>query len=125
MVRQKAYEVFPASAGMILRTAYEQVLILELKRAQLWNPFMQTVRRYNYPTLKGIEDFAKESDNKSQIFPTDDLKAAFQSIITYHQRDFLNANIHSPGMIRVTSDSLKGIAQAGMFTLIQGLIELF
>ena len=48
---------------------------------------------------------------------------AFDRIIAAKDREFLNANIHFPGNINVTSDTLKGIASGGMFYLIQSIIE--
>lgn len=122
--RKKAYEVFPVATGMVLRTAYEQVLILRLKQTNLWGNFMQTVRRGSFPTLAGMETFIDNPANKPTILPTDELRSAISSILTYGHREFLNANIHNPGAIHVSADSLSGIAQGGMFTLIQGSIKL-
>ena len=45
-------------------------------------------------------------------------------VIAATHRDFLNANIHYPGNINVTADSLEAIAAGGMFALIQGIIDL-
>lgn len=82
---------------------------------------MRTVRKNAFPTLAGMEDFVKKN---SIILPTKELHTAMDSVIAYRHRDFLNANIHNPGKICVTGDSLSGIAQGGMFTLIQESINL-
>lgn len=122
--KKKAYEVFPVSTGMILRTAYEQVLRLRLKETNLWGVFLQNISRNSFPTLKDMESFIEQPANKNTVLPQKNLRSAMSLIISYGHREFLNANIHDPASIRVTSDSLIGIAQGGMFTLIQGLINL-
>lgn len=122
--RKKAYEVFPVATGMILRTAYEQVLRLRLNQTNLWGTFMQTVRNNSYPTLAGMETFIVKPANQTTILPTAELRSAMSAITTYSHREFLNANIHNPGSIHVSADALAGIAQGGMFTLIQKSIDL-
>jgi hypothetical protein len=122
-MNKKAYECFPVATGMILRTAYEEVLRLRLEQLNKWKDFMQTVQKNRFPTLKAMEQFVTKND-QNKIFETPELLSAINSIITYRHRDFLNANIHNPGAIKVSPDALSGMAQAGMFTLIQGLINL-
>lgn len=122
--RKKAYEVYPVATGMVLRTAYEQMLRLRLEQVSLWGPFMYTVRNSSFPTLKEMETFIENGSNRPTVLPNRKLTSAMASIITYSHREFLNANIHDPGAIRVTPDALVGIAQGGMFTLIQELINM-
>lgn len=122
--RKKAYEIYPVATGMVLRTAYEQVLRLRLEQINLWGQFMSTVRNSSFPTLKEMETFIDNGSNRQTVLPNRKLTSAMTSIITYSHREFLNANIHDPGAIRVTPDALVGIAQGGMFTLIQDLINM-
>lgn len=122
--RRKAYVVFPIAAGMVLRTAYEQALRLQLKQVNLWGVYVATLKDRNWPTLKSMEDFICAGENKEIALPTRDLILAYDRVIAASHRDFLNANIHYPGNINVTSDSLEAIAAAGMFTVIQGIINL-
>ena len=123
--RKKAYEVFPVATGMILRTAYEQVLRLRLKQTNLWGCFMDTVHpRGSFPTLSAMESFIDNPAYKTTVLPTDDLRTALSLTIRYSHREFLNANVHSPGNIHVTAESLSAIAQGGMYTLIQDSINL-
>lgn len=121
---KRVYEMFPVATGMILRSAYEQVLKLRLNQVSLWGNFMSSVPRGRFPTLAAMENFIDNQANRSTVLPSAELQSALSLIISYRHREFLNANIHSPGDIRVTPESLSAIAQGGMFTLIQGLINL-
>ena len=49
---------------------------------------------------------------------------AYDRVIAAAHREFLNANIHYPGNIRVAPDSLEGIAAGGMYYLVQAIINL-
>lgn len=122
--RKKAYEVFPVATGMILRSVYEQVLKLRLSQAGLWGNFMSSISRGRFPTLSAMESFIDNPANKATILPTTELQSALTLIIRYSHREFLNANIHNPGDIHVTAESLTAIAQGGMFTLVQESINL-
>lgn len=122
--RQKAYQVFPIATGMILRSVYEQALTLRLKQVNLWGQYMQSLSSTAFPTLSSIENFIKQGVNKNIVLPNREMVDAFDRIITATHRDFLNANIHNPGNIHVTSDSLEGISSGGMFFLIQSIINL-
>lgn len=121
---KRVYEMFPVATGMILRSAYEQVLKLRLNQVNLWGNFMSSVPRGRFPTLAAMENFIDNQTNRSIVLPSAELQSALSLIISYRHREFLNANIHSPGDIRVTPESLSAIAQGGMFTLMQGLINL-
>ena len=122
--RQKAYKVFPIAAGMILRTVYEQALRMRLIQVNLWGNYSRTLRNGAFPTLKGIEDFINQGINKATVLPQQAMVLAYDRVIAATHREFLNANIHYPGNIRVTSDSLEGIAAGGMLFLIQAIIDL-
>jgi hypothetical protein len=121
--RKKAYEIFPIATGMVLRTAYEQALRLQLIRVSVWGTYKQTLHKDFFPTLGSIENFINQGTNKTKIFPKKEMVYAFDRIIAAKHREFLNANIHYPGNINVTADALKNIANGGMFYLIQGIIE--
>lgn len=121
--RQKAYRVFPVATGMILRTVYEQALRLRLIQVGLWGAYVQTLNR-KLPTLKSMEDFINLGANKPVVFPDQGMVIIYDRIIAATHRDFLNANIHYPGNINVTADSLESIAVGGMFALIQGIINM-
>lgn len=121
--RQKAYKAFPVATGMILRTVYEQALRLRLIQVNLWGAYCQT-RNGALPTLKSMEDFINQGGNKSTVFPDQSMVLIYDRVIAATHRDFLNANIHYPGNINVTSDSLEAIAAGGMYALIQGIINL-
>lgn len=121
---KRVYEMFPVATGMILRSAYEQVLKLRLNQVNLWGNFMSSIPNGRFPTLAAMEHYIDSQTNRSTILPSAELQSALSLIISYRHREFLNANIHNPGDIRVTPESLSAIAQGGMFTLIQGLINL-
>lgn len=121
--RQKVYKSFPISTGMVLRTVYEQALRLRLVQIHLWGEYCET-RRGALPTLKTMEDFINQGSNKSVVFPDQGMVIIYDRIIAATHRDFLNANIHYPGKINVTPDSLESIAAGGMYALIQGIINL-
>ncbi|MCG7410905.1 hypothetical protein MH117_26340, partial [Paenibacillus sp. ACRRX] len=114
--KEKIYSLFPVSAGMLLRTAYEQSLILQLKKTALWNNLKQ---QFTFPMLSNIENHVNQ--NIATVLPDQHMQKAFRSIKSIRSRDFLNSNIHNPGLIRTTSSSLEGITNGGMFSLI-GLI---
>jgi hypothetical protein len=120
---QKAYKTFPIATGMILRTVYEQALRLHLIRLNLWEVYKREIGK-GFPMLKSMEDFIKRGENKGVVFSDSTMNKAFDRVIAATHRDFLNANIHSPGDIAVTADSLESIAAGGMYTLIQGIINL-
>jgi hypothetical protein len=121
--QQKAYEVFPVSSGMILRTVYEQALRLQLMHVGLWGDYCKTLFNDAFPTLRGMEDFINSTGNKNTVFPEKEMIYSFDRIIAASHRDFLNANIHYPGNIRTTSETLNGIANGGMYHLIQSIIN--
>lgn len=74
--------------------------------------------------LKSMEDFINLGANKTIVFPEQEMVIIYDRVIAATHRDFLNANIHYPGNINVTADSLESIAAGGMFALIQGIIDL-
>ncbi|GAA0381464.1 ATP-binding protein [Bacillus horti] len=115
---EKLYSVFPVSAGMLLRTAYEQALILHLKRVGQWNVL---TKQNNFPMLSNIETHIKQ--NIKSVFTDKDMRRAFGNIISIRSRDFLNSNIHNPGLIRATSSTLEGITNGGMYSLINLIIN--
>ena len=121
--RQKAYQTFPIATGMILRTVYEQALRLRLMQVNLWGAYCHT-RGGALPTLSSIETFINAQNNKSIVFPDQGMINTFDRVIAATHREFLNANMHYPGNIRVTSASLEAIAAGGMYALIQGIIDL-
>lgn len=121
--RQKAYKSFPIATGMVLRTVYEQALHLRLRQVGLWGGYCQT-RNGALPTLKTMEDFINLGQNKTTVFPDQAMLLTYDRVIAATHRDFLNANIHYPGNINVTPDSLEAIAAGGMYSLIQGIINL-
>lgn len=121
--RQKAYRVFPIATGMVLRTVYEQALKLRLNQVGLWGTYMQGLNR-GLPTLSSMENFICAGTNKPVVFPDQGVLLAYDCVIAASHREFLNANIHYPGNINVTADSLEAIAAGGMFSVIQGIINL-
>lgn len=114
----KVYYAFPVAAGMLLRTAYEQALILQLKKISLWN---QLKVLHSQPMLSHIENYV--ASNITVVFPEVAMRKAFSSIKSAKSRDFLNSNIHNPGLIRTTSGTLEGLASGGIFRLIQLIIN--
>lgn len=123
--RQKAYKVFPVATGMVLRTAYEQALRFRLRQVNLWGAYINTLRGNNrLPTLKTMEDFIGLGVNKSVVLPEHEMILAYDLVIVASHREFLNANIHFPGNINVTAESLEAIAAGGMYRLLQSIINL-
>ncbi|WP_238351809.1 proline-rich domain-containing protein [Brevibacillus brevis] len=114
----KIYESFPVGAGMLLRTAYEQALILQLKKTGIWGSLLN---QYTMPMLSNIESHIKS--NITIVLPLPNMRSAFNLILNSHSRDFLNSNVHKPGMIRTTSSTLEGLASGGMVALIQLIID--
>ncbi|WP_217639379.1 hypothetical protein, partial [Aneurinibacillus thermoaerophilus] len=114
----KIYEEFPVSAGMLLRTAYEQALILQLKKTNLWGSLLQ---KYRLPMLSNIESHVDSNINIA--LPLENMRKAFRQIKSARSRDFLNSNVHNPGLIRTTSATLEGLASGGMLSLIRLIIE--
>ncbi len=119
---RKAYKVFAIATGMVLRTVYEQSLILILKHTNLWGEYNKN-RNNALPTLRTIEDFINQGENKRKVFPKKEMLLTYDRVIAAKHRDFLNANTHYLGNINVTPDSLEAIADGGMFALIQGIID--
>ena len=119
--RQKAYKVFPVATGMILRTVYEQSLKLRLTQKGQWSNYLQTLRNGSFPTLSSMEGFINQ--NKNAIFLDQIMVSCYDNIIRARDREFLNANIHYPDLIRVTASTLEGIAAGGMLSLIQKIIN--
>lgn len=120
--RQKVYKSFPIATGMVLRAVYEQALRLRMIQTRLWGTYLQQ-QNGAIPTLSTIESFIGQQNNKQTLFPDRDIVAVFDNIIRMRDRAFLNANIHSPGNINVTADSLESMAAGGMFALIQWIIH--
>lgn len=123
---KKAYQVFPVGTGMILRTVYEQALRLRMKEVHIWGAYMQTLKIASkplLPTLKSMETYICSDDNLAKMFPDETLIYCFNRIKGLQHRDFLNANIHNPGEVCVTPESLESIASGGLYTLIQGIIN--
>ena len=121
---EKGYQVFPVAAGMVLRTAYEQALMLRLKQVGLWGAYEKSLPVGRLPGLGSVEDFVKKGSYKGPVLPERDMVDAFDSIIASRDRTFLNANTHSPAMIRATSTSLESLAQGGLHSLIQRIVSL-
>lgn len=109
--RQKAYKVFPVATGMVLRTVYEQALRLRLMQVNLWGKCCKTGKAL-LPTLSSMEDFINCSENKNVVFPNKEMIKAYDRVIAAKHRSFLNENIHHPGNISVTADSLEAMRQA-------------
>lgn len=122
--KQKAYQVFPIATGMVLRTVYEQALKLRLRQVNLWGTYCQTLPQPTFPALSSMERFIGLGANKTAVLPSRDMVDAFDRVITASHRNFLNANIHNPDIIRMHADSLEGIACGGLFYLIQSIINL-
>ena len=109
-------------------------LFLYLRGQLLCGAIVETAKRSNRlvskhavtsVTLLGtMEDFICAGANKSVVFPDQGLLLAYDRVIAATHREFLNANIHYPGNINVTADSLEAIAAGGMFSVIQGIINL-
>ncbi len=119
---EKIYSQFPVGAGMLFRTAYEQALKLQLKKTGLWDSFIAPFLKSNsFPMLSKIESHTQT--NASVALPKSDMRSALSRIIRAAQREFLNGNIHDPGIFRATPATLEGIASGGMFTLIQLIID--
>jgi len=120
---KKAYRSYPIATGMLLRTVYEQALQLRLSQAGLWEELDKRPRGW-LPTLSSMEDFISTGKNKSRVFEERKLQRAYDRVVKSEHREVLNANIHNPGDIAVTAASLEAIARGGMFSLIQGIINL-
>lgn len=117
LARSPVYSYFPVATGMLLRSAYEQALILQLKKQGRWNELLQ---RDNHPMLKNIETFI--NNNLGSVFPDPNMRRAFKAVTKSNYRDFLNANVHDPGLIRTTPKSLEALAAGGLLGLIQKIV---
>ncbi|MCL2079133.1 MAG: hypothetical protein FWH17_04725 [Oscillospiraceae bacterium] len=122
--RQKSYKTFPIATGMVLRTVYEQALKLRMIQTGQWSGYCSTLRIGAFPSLGGMENHINQGSIKPLVFPDQNLLNIYDRVVAATHRQFLNANIHYPGNINVTPDSLEGVAAAGMYALIQGIINL-
>jgi hypothetical protein len=122
---KKGYEAFPIAAGMLLRMAYEQSLILRLSQVKLWNAYEDWLKEQRKRDgLANMEEFVAKKSNESAVLPDRAMVSAFNRVHLTRDRDFLNANAHNPGQMRVTSSSLESLAQGGLLHLIQRIVSL-
>jgi hypothetical protein len=122
--KRKVYQMFPVAAGMMLRAAYEQSLTLRLNQVQLWNVYKKSLRNPEFTGLKSMSDFIGRAANKRVVLPERDMVDAFNRIVASRYQAFLNANVHKPGKMRLTSASLEDLASGGLFFLIQRIVHL-
>lgn len=119
--RDRAYKAFPIATGMVLRTAYEQALILQMKKTSTWENYLASIPSDRFPILSSMENYVGRNIN--DVLPTATMRSTFNRILRTGQRDLLNATIHNIGEIQITSLTLETLASEGMFTLIQEIID--
>jgi hypothetical protein len=123
--KEKGWQTFPVAAGMVLRMAYEQSLILRLSQVKLWDAYEDWLKEQRKRDgLANMEEFVAKKSNESAVLPDRAMVSAFNRVRLTHDRDFLNANAHNPGQMRVTSSSLESLAQGGLLHLIQRIVSL-
>jgi len=116
---RKLYYYTPVAAGMLMRTAYEQALKIQIIKTNNWNNYIQWLNR-RYPTLEKMESYSAQNQS---VLTTRIMKQAFDLIRTHRDRNFLNYNVHDPGRIRTTAPALELMASGGLVTFIQEVIN--
>lgn len=121
--RRWAYEVYPTSAAMLLRSAYEQSLWLLLRRAKLmrdltkqYGPEKEIIK------LSDLEDFLSK---KKDIAPTitKEIRTRYASVERLMHRKILNDIVHSPGKVKATATSVEDLCKGGLFQFIQEVVD--
>jgi len=121
--RRFVYEVFPISAAMLMRSAYEQALWLLMKKAKLMRDLRKdTGKDKEDIKLSELEDFLSRIKDTSPVI-THDLRKCYASVERLMHREILNSIVHSPGKVKPTATSVADVCSTGLFHFIQEVID--
>lgn len=107
------YKTFPIATAFLIRSAYEQCMKLILQGSGMKlndSNQLSSLERQCIGLVKRL--------HKAGIVSTD-LEKSLDLIDKEYTRDFLNFNVHGPGIIKATPLQLEALASKGMRSFIQ------
>lgn len=120
--RGKGYVRYPNATAILMRSGYEQGLILLMKTTNLWDDFVAFKPESHHRTISEMEKFISSNKDICLGKGTVILKT-FQSLQRGDVRRLLNDYTHDLYYIYPTKDSLESIAGNGMFGFLQSVID--
>ena len=111
--KSENYKKFPISTGMLLRSAYEQCIVLIIKSNKLTPP----------SKLESKEDNLIKWVDSKRIEDGESIKASLKSVKDSNYRERLNNNVHNLDVARMTPEILESLATGGMCSFIQAAID--
>jgi hypothetical protein len=113
------YERYSISSGMLIRSAYEQALILLIKENGKWDTFMKKYPDPHNRTLSALESFVGGKD----FLPTGEIIKSLNAVKRSECREILNDNTHNINLMSLNKLELERIAKVGMKWFIQEVIN--
>ena len=111
--KSENYKKFPIATGMLLRSAYEQCIVLIIKSNKLKPP----------SKLESMEDNLIKWVDSKRIEGGESIKASLKSVKDSNYRERLNNNVHNLEVARMTPEILESLATGGMCSFIQAAID--
>ena len=111
--KSENYKKFPIATGMLLRSAYEQCIVLIIKSNKLTPP----------SKLESKEDNLIKWVDSKRIEGGESIKASLKSVKDSNYRERLNNNVHNLDVARMTPEILESLATGGMCSFIQAAID--
>ena len=111
--KSENYKKFPIATGMLLRSAYEQCIVLIIKSNKLTLP----------SKLESKEDNLIKWVDSKRIEGGESIKASLKSVKDSNYRERLNNNVHNLDVARMTPEILESLATGGMCSFIQAAID--
>ena len=111
--KSENYKKFPIATGMLLRSAYEQCIVLIIKSNKLTLP----------SKLESKEDNLIKWVDSKRIEGGESIKASLKSVKDSNYRERLNNNVHNLEVARMTPEILESLATGGMCSFIQAAID--
>lgn len=112
---------FPNAAAMLLRTLLEQALKYNVKKMGQWTSLLN---RFNGkdPGLKDLINYYNA--NLGTLLPDSQVQRIFKAVFDHEGiKNSLDLIVHHPNITTATPEILSSIAKAGMFGLIQALLN--
>lgn len=109
----KNYKKFPIATGMLLRSAYEQCIVLIIESNKLTPP----------RKLESMEDNLLKWIDSKRIEGGESIEASLKSVKDSNYRERLNNNVHNLDVARMTPEILESLATGGMCSFIQAAID--
>jgi len=121
--RKYIYELYPISAAMLMRSAYEQTLWLLMRRAKLMKDLQREIgKNKENIKLSELEDFLSKIKDTSPAI-TRDVRKRYASVERIMHREILNDIVHSPGKVKPTGTSIEDLCRSGLFHFIQEVLD--